>query len=364
MARIISIVSGKGGVGRTTISVNLALALAGKGFRTCLFDADLALADIHILFGLYPEYDLKDLVFGQRSLKDILIQHQSGIDIVPGHSGDEKMADLAPEKLEYLTKCLSHMSEPYDFIVVDSASGISRDVVSFCKVSSDIMLLLTSEPASLIDSYSFLNVLRSNGYNGAIWTAFNRVHRSDNAETLFSKFKKTIQDFLDLQIKPLGAIMQDSNVLKASRRQKPCMLYGQNSLFSTCIRDMAQILETRGECATKPFAPFGVKARAIQTLKKKLPGLSSGWRAGKQKEILRSSETGPEPVHENSPRDDNHPSEAEAAVNEASHEDPHRITDEPQSHSETRDPKVENSFCEATLLALDFEAFANGRQTA
>ena len=365
MARIITIASGKGGVGRTTVSANLAMGLARQGFRTCLFDADLALADIHILFGLYPEHDLKEVVFSQRRIKDILIQHQSGIDIVPGRAGDEKMADLVPEKIEYITQCLSDMSETYDFIIIDSASGISRDVVSFCMVSSDIILLLTPDPASLIGGYSFLNVLCSNGYKGTLWTAFSRVRRSDDTKTFFSKFKKTIQDFLPIEIEPLGAIMQDSSVLKASRQQEPFLLHGPNSLSSTCIMDMVQVLSAKGECAVKPFAPVGLKIWAIQTLKTKLLGLTDGWRAGEQKGVPRISESGTAPVHENSSRDGTQPLESGlAAVNEASHEDPCMITDEPPSHPETGDSKKEISFCEATLIALDFEAFANARQSA
>ena len=362
MARIITIASGKGGVGRTTISANLAIGLARLGFRTCLFDADMGLADINILFGFYPEYDLKEVVFGQRSLGDILIQHNSGIDIIPGNSGDEKMADLAPEKLEYIIGCLSDMSDTYDFIIVDSASGISRDVVSFCMTSSDIILLLAPEPISFIDSYSFLKVLCSKGYDGPVWTVFNRVSRRNNATILFSKFKKTIQDFLDVNIEPLGSIMQDPNVLKASRRQKPCMSFYRNSPFSTCIMNMVHILVTKGECTIKPFASLGLKIQSIETLKRNLLGLNIRWKIAKKKVFPRPAETEKKPGPEDLPAGDVQPSEVGLApTDETLPADPHIIADEWRGHSETRDPINENSFREATLIELDFESFANSR---
>ena len=362
MARIITVTSGKGGVGRTTISANLAIGLAVQGFRICLFDADLGLADINILFGIYPEHDLEDVVFNHMSLGDILIHDTTGIDIVPGSSRNEKMADLAPENIDYIIRCLSGLADAYDFIIIDSAPGISREVVSFCTASSDIILILTPETTSFIDSYGLLKVLRSNGYDGSIWVAFNRVSRTSNARILFTKFKKTIQDFLTVQIEPLGSIVQDSNVLKALKQQKPYVSLYPNSLVSTCTMNMAQLLVTNGACSEKSFTPLGLRIRSIDIFKKKLHCLSTGWKSAKQKVFSRAERNEKKPVHEYSSASEMQPSKMSFALScEASVADPKIITEEWRDQSETCVPIKDASMCEATLIPLDFEAFVEKR---
>ena len=140
MARVITVTSGKGGVGKTNISANLALCLARQGFRTCLFDADLGLANINILLGLYPEYDLGDVILNEKTVDDIIIKDFKGIDIIPGSSGVDKMADLGPEKLDYLIKSFSELDGEYDFFIFDTSAGVSKNVVSFCMTSSEVIL--------------------------------------------------------------------------------------------------------------------------------------------------------------------------------------------------------------------------------
>jgi len=242
MARVITITSGKGGVGKTNVSANLALSLANEGYRTCLFDADLGLANINILLGLYPEYDLGDMILKEKHIKDIIIKDHKGIDIIPGSSGIEQMTDLEPERLEYLIRSFSELDDEYDFFIFDTSAGVSRNVISFCITSSEIILIITPEPTSLTDGYALLKILSLNGFAGSVMVAVNQCKNIQNARIVYTKFKETVQKFLPVKILPLGAIMQDSNVVKAVKEQKPFISLYPNSVASNCIKKMGKCL--------------------------------------------------------------------------------------------------------------------------
>ena len=137
MPRIITVTSGKGGAGKTSISLNLALELSKKGHRVCLFDADLGLANANILLGLYPEYTIEDVLSGEKDLTEVIIRDVEGVDIIPGSSGVEKVANLEPEELDDLVASFS-MLDAYDCVIVDTASGVSKNVISFCLAASEI----------------------------------------------------------------------------------------------------------------------------------------------------------------------------------------------------------------------------------
>jgi flagellar biosynthesis protein FlhG len=151
MSRIITVTSGKGGVGKTNISVNMALYLASQKYRVCLFDADMGLANIDILLGLYPEYTLEDVLTREKRLQDVIIRDYSGIDIIPGSSGVRKMADPEPGEIDFLMDALSELQD-YDFFFFDTSAGISKNVISFCMASPEIILVVTPEPTSWTDA--------------------------------------------------------------------------------------------------------------------------------------------------------------------------------------------------------------------
>ena len=158
MARIITITSGKGGVGKTSISLNLSLSLASKGFKVCLFDADLGLANVNILTGIYPKKDIESVITGLCSLNEIIIKDFQGIDIIPGASGVKKIANLSQTQIGTLISAFLDLEE-YDYFIFDTSAGISSQVISFCMASHEIILVATCEPTSLTDAYSMLKVL-------------------------------------------------------------------------------------------------------------------------------------------------------------------------------------------------------------
>ena len=155
MTKTIVITSGKGGVGKTNISVNTALELAKRDYRTCLFDADFGLANVDIILGLHPEKTLNDVIYGDKNLEDIILHSEAGIDIIPGSSGIEKIANLTSDKISELVSAFSQLSE-YDYFLIDTSSGISKSVISFCLAGTETFVVITSEATSLLSRNTHL----------------------------------------------------------------------------------------------------------------------------------------------------------------------------------------------------------------
>ena len=241
MARIITITSGKGGVGKTNISLNLSLHLASQGKKTCLFDADLGLANINILLGLQPQYTLKDLVLGGRDLQDILIKDYEGIDILPGSSGVEELVNLGEEQTADLVKSLAQLDE-YDFLLFDTSAGISKNVVSFCLAALEVVVIITPEPTSLTDAYSLVKVLSMNGNRGKLSVIVNQCKDFTVAKTVYTKFRAAVQKYLGISVHGLGVIFEDQKVVEAVREQRPLLLLYPNSTASQCIRKIGHRL--------------------------------------------------------------------------------------------------------------------------
>jgi len=244
MSRIIAVTSGKGGVGKTNISVNLALQLANLGNRTCLFDADLGLANANIVLGLYPEHTLEDVILNNKAIKDIVIRDYDGIDIIPGSSGIQKMADLEDREIEPLVKSFSELDD-YDFILFDTPAGISRNVISFCRAASEVALVVTAESTSLTDAYGLLKILSQKGFKGPAMVAVNQSKDPKMANIAYTKLKKTVHQYLSMDIVPLGLIVHDDHVAEALRQCKPFISLYPHCNASKGIKNMAKRLVER-----------------------------------------------------------------------------------------------------------------------
>ena len=241
MARIITITSGKGGVGKTSISVNLAVYLAGIGYRVCLFDADLGLANANILLGLYPDNTLEDVVEGGLALSHILIKDCHGVDIIPGSSGIGKMADMTSHRLRSLVRSFGDLDK-YDMIIVDTSAGVSRNVMAFCLASTEIILTVAHDPASLTDAYALVKLLVLNRFDGPIQVLVNQCPNVKTARLLYEKFSDTVSRFLSVSLGYLGGVLHDVNVIESSRRQEPFILGYPVSPASKCIHQVADQL--------------------------------------------------------------------------------------------------------------------------
>ncbi len=255
MSRIITVTSGKGGVGKTNISVNLALYLADEGYRTCLFDADMGLANIDILLGIYPELSLEDVILEKKKISEIIIKNYMGIDIIPGSSGIQRMADPRSEEIYLLVNALSELDN-YDFLIIDTSAGISKNVVSFCMASPEIIVVVTTEPTSLTDAYSLLKILSLNGFKGSVMVAVNQCRNMEISGLVFSKFKATVEKYLPLKIQPIGSILIDAHVADAVRKQKPFISLYPNSNAAKGIKNIGRYLMKKDPAE---FAGYGLK---------------------------------------------------------------------------------------------------------
>lgn len=246
MTRFITITSGKGGVGKTNLGINLALQLAEAGFRACLFDADLGLANINVLLGIYPEYTLKDVILGDRLFPEIIVNYAGGVDIIPGSSGIEALADLSPEGIEALVTSFQALAG-YDFILFDTSAGISKDVIAFCMASPEVLLVLTPEPTSLTDGYALVKVLKRNDYTGRVRVVLNQCKNGQHAKLAYGKFRSAVKKFLDLDVALAGVVYADSMVPHAVAQQKPLMSLYPKTSAAQCIRTLADRLVSKKE---------------------------------------------------------------------------------------------------------------------
>jgi flagellar biosynthesis protein FlhG len=238
MSRTIAITSGKGGVGKTNVSLNLGLCLAQQGHRTCLFDADFGLANINILLGLQPEYDLKDVIQNGKTLQDILIRTDENIHILPGSSGLEELANLTADQIEALLQSLSEMAA-YDFLIFDTSAGISRNVITLCLAASELLLVITPEPTSLTDGFALLKVLKLNGFEGNAKVLVNQCKTAETAQLIYQKFSAAATKYLDLDVVSLGMIYPDANVVEAVKQQRPFVQLYPDTSAARCIREIA-----------------------------------------------------------------------------------------------------------------------------
>jgi flagellar biosynthesis protein FlhG len=241
MTQTIVITSGKGGVGKTNISVNMAIELAQRNYRTCLFDADLGLANVNILLGIDPEYTLDDYIFGDKSLDEIILQTKFGIDVIPGSSGIEKMANLGREEITNLVAAFSQIKE-YDYFLIDTSSGISRGVIAFCLASSETIIVITSEATSLTDAYAVLKVMSLNNYAGTVKILVNKRPSIPQAKQTFLRFKEVVNRHLEIDIAPAGIILNDPNIEISVTKQEPALILFPDTVASQCIRSVVSNL--------------------------------------------------------------------------------------------------------------------------
>lgn len=246
VARVITVTSGKGGVGKTSISVNLAVQLSQIGKRVVILDADFGLANVEIMLGIRPQYNLADLMYRGKTLREIITEGPQNIGFISGGSGIEELANLTRVQLDDLRKMLYELDDLADVIIVDTGAGISDSVLEFVAASSEVILVTTPEPTSITDAYALLKTLSKRSLfsieDTVIKMVPNRVTSIAEGRELYNKLSVVVQNFLQLNIEFLGAIPTDMNVSKAVIKQKPVSLAYPNSDAAKAIADIALAL--------------------------------------------------------------------------------------------------------------------------
>ncbi|MGI9859984.1 MinD/ParA family protein [Moorella naiadis] len=218
-ARVITIASGKGGVGKTNITVNLGLILARQGRRTLLFDADLGLANLDILLGLLPHHTITEVIAGQRDLAEVVVQGPQGLLLVPGATGIQELADLDAAARDRLIADLDALAQEVDVLLVDSGAGISRTVLAFAAAAGETIVVATPEPTSITDAYGLLKALHRLGVKPRLLV--NRAATPGEGQQAAGRLQETCRRFLQLELPLLGIIPEDRHVGEAVRSQQP-----------------------------------------------------------------------------------------------------------------------------------------------
>lgn len=251
VARVITVTSGKGGVGKSNMSVNLALQLRKLGKRVLIFDADFGLANIEVLFGAIPKYNLGDVIYRDKSISEVITAGPMDIKFISGGTGIDGLGNLNKEQIQKLVTNLDELDSLADVIIVDTGAGISDSVLDFVMSGSEVILVTTPEPTSITDSYSLLKAInRSPNYDEAnlrIRVAVNKVSSQNDGKALFSKLNVVVQRFLELQIEYLGAIPMDDSIFKAVMQQSPVSLKYPNSRATRAYSDIAKIIASGDE---------------------------------------------------------------------------------------------------------------------
>jgi flagellar biosynthesis protein FlhG len=241
-ARTLAITSGKGGVGKSNFAVNVALELAALNQRVSLLDADLALANADVLFGLNPQYHLGHVLSGRQSLMDIVIDVAPGVRLIPGGSGVSELAELSREQHQSLIDKLCLLEEESDFLLVDTAAGIASNVTSILRVADEAIIVTTPDPTAVVDAYATIKVLHQHAPDTPIWIVVNNVVGVGDAERVFAQLHTTSDRFLGHPIALLGTIPRDPALVEAVREQTPVVRFAPENPASRALRLIARYL--------------------------------------------------------------------------------------------------------------------------
>ncbi|MCR5032058.1 MAG: MinD/ParA family protein [Lachnospiraceae bacterium] len=263
LARVITVTSGKGGVGKSNTSINLALQFKQMGQRVIILDADFGLANIEIMFGAVPRFNLYDLIYQGKNIKDIITWGQGGVGFISGGSGISNMGDLSREYLIYIIQNLAELDSLADIIIVDTGAGISDSVLEFLVASGEVLLVTTPEPTSITDSYSLLKKLnkhpRFSSNETKIKVIANMVRNTAEGETLYHKLNAVVSRYLKLPIFYLGSVPSDKELEDAVRQQMPVSLKSPMAKSSIAYQEIAGKLMSKdvsGDVPRRGMAAF------------------------------------------------------------------------------------------------------------
>lgn len=247
-ARVITITSGKGGVGKSNMAVNLAVWFRRMGQRVIILDADFGLANVEVMFGTVPQYNLSDLIFGGKSIRDIITEGPMEIGFISGGSGIIGLNNLTKDQITHLIHSLTLLNDLCDVLIIDTGAGVSDAVLEFVLSSPEVLLVTTPEPSSITDSYSLMKALYKNPRfikNGTnVHLVANKVNSTAEGEAVYQKLSSVVEKFLDGEIHYLGMVPADPTLEKAVRNQRVVSMTSPNAHATKAFEIIAQNLLT------------------------------------------------------------------------------------------------------------------------
>ncbi|WP_269465436.1 MULTISPECIES: MinD/ParA family protein [Methylomonas] len=242
--RVIAVTSGKGGVGKTNLSVNIGVALSKMGRRVAILDADMGLANVDILLGMFPEFNLSHVLSGEKSLKEIMMTGPSGLKIIPASSGIQRMSDLSSIEQAGVIRAFSEIDRELDVLIVDTAAGISASVVNFARACQEIIVVVCDEPTSLADAYAYIKLLNRDYGLNSFHIITNMVQSAEHGQALFNKLSKVTDRYLDVALHFVGAVPQDEYLKKSVQKQTPVVEAFPQSKAALAIKNLARKIDS------------------------------------------------------------------------------------------------------------------------
>jgi flagellar biosynthesis protein FlhG len=246
IARVITVTSGKGGVGKSSMSVNLAIALSRLGKRVVVLDADFGLANVEVMLGIRPQYNLADLMFRGKTLTDIITPGPENIGFISGGSGVEDLVKLDKSQLNGFIENMSLLDSVADFILIDTGAGLSENVMSFALAADDILLVTTPEPTSLTDAYALIKMVSNRDRSKNIKIIVNRAENAKEGNDILQKMSIVADRFLKVKLQPLGFVLQDEAVKIAVKTQEPFYIGFPKSQATKYIKEISYKLVESG----------------------------------------------------------------------------------------------------------------------
>lgn len=221
--RVITVTSGKGGVGKSNFVVNLSVLLQQRGKKVLIFDADIGMGNDDVLMGVYPKNNIFDIIFTGTKIKDIIIEGPCGVNLISGGSGLNKVGELTEnEKMIFLSEL--EAMEDYDYLIMDTGAGVNKDILSFISAAEDLIVVTTPEPTSLTDAYSLIKTTDYFKLNSNVKIVVNRTFTRSEGQETFERISRAVNRFLDIKVEYIGCIMDDRKLVQSVRLQKPCVL--------------------------------------------------------------------------------------------------------------------------------------------
>lgn len=253
--RVITVTSGKGGVGKTNFTINFALALMSYGQKVIILDADLGLANIDVILGVSPAHNLYSVIKGEKNIQDVITTGPQGLQFIAGGSGMQELANLRRWQVEQFIEKLEDLEGLADILIIDTAAGLSKNVMSFVLAADDVIVITTPEPTAITDAYGLVKAMSVKKKHGVVHLVVNKVEDAQEGDLTANKITLVAEKFLKLNIGHLGFILEDPFVSKAVKNQEPFILKYPNSSAAVCIQRLAAHLMNQ-----EYTEPSGVKA--------------------------------------------------------------------------------------------------------